>query len=265
MLEDDDMSLALRTAAPVRDHDLPRIPASVSADLAREIVDATVEPAEATAAPRNAALAHWTRRRRLVLAAGLVAAAVSAVTLLQTFGSAAPTAFADWQPVPQILTGAAAQADIAKCPLGVGMKLEPIPASDQILVEQRGRMVTIVYSAGRLLGYCMLLDGRGDGGGSIDGVPQPTGSNIVSEGSASGFTFDASGAKVVTSNIIGRAGPQVSSILIHRADGVVVTAAVSHGLWAAWWPGDTAAITLTVQTEDGPSHDVPVSKTVPIL
>jgi hypothetical protein len=267
MLERNDTSLALRAAARVQDDELPRIPASVSADLARAITDSSEESAEEDSAAEEAsqqpAVVGRNRRHRLVLAMALVTAAATAVTLLQTFGSAAPTAFADWQPVPQILTGAAAQQQIDQCPYFRGVAAIRIPAGAQTLVEQRGRMVSIVFAAGDVLGSCMLLDGRGDGGGQMGPLPRPTGSNIVSDGGGSGFTFDASGARVDTATIAGRAGPQVASILIHRTDGVVVTAAVSDGLWEAWWPGTVLAATLTVRTTDGRIVDYKVASTAP--
>jgi len=261
MVQRNNMSPALRTAARVEDRDLPRFPASVSAELARAITDSPEEPGEVAAGDAYAfqrpAAVRRVRHRRLVPAVALVAVAALAVTLLQTFGSVAPTAFADWQPVPEVLTGAAAQHQIDECPYFRVGEMR-IPSGAQTLVEQRGRMVFIVFASRSGLGVCMLLDGRGDGGDEAGLVPQPTGSGIVSE-EGSGFTFDASGARVDSTDIIGRAGPQVSSILIHRTDGVVVTAAVHDGLWAAWWPDKAAPATLTVRTRDGRSYDRPVT------
>jgi RNA polymerase sigma-70 factor (ECF subfamily) len=80
---------------------------------------------------------------------------------------------------------------------------------------------------------------------------------VVSNGGGTGFTFDKSGARVETTEIVGRAAPDVTSILVHRTDGLTVTATVRDGLWAAWWPGKAAAATLTVQTRDGRSQDLP--------
>lgn len=265
MSQRNDTNLALRTAACVQDHDVPRLPAPVSTELARAIIDAPEEPGDAAAVAGNGdafqrqrpAAGRRGRRRRLVPAVALIAVAALAVTLLQTFGSAAPMAFADWQPVPQVLTGAAAQHQIDECPYFKGVGGMRIPAGAQTLVEQRGRMVFIAFAGGGELGSCMMLDGRGDGGGEGGSLAQPTGSDIVSDGGGGGFTFDTSGARVDTMDIIGRAGPEVSSILIHRTDGVVVTAALHDGLWAAWWPGQAAPTVLTVRTRDGRIYNLP--------
>jgi hypothetical protein len=263
MLQRNDLSLALRTAARVQDPDVPRLSASVSIELARAITESPEEPAETATGDdgvfQRPAAARRVRHRRVVRAMALAAVAALAVTLFQTFGGAAPAAFADWQPVPQLLTGAAAQHQIDECPYFGGAVGIKIPVGARTLVEQRGRMVFIVFAGGGELGSCMLLDGRGDGAGESGLSPRPTGSDIVSDGGGGSFTFDASGTRVDTTDITGLAGPQVSSILIHRTDGVVVTAAVHDGLWAAWWPGNAAAATLTVQTRDGRSHDLPAT------
>jgi hypothetical protein len=265
MSQRNDMSLTLRAAVRVEDHEVPRLPASVSAELARAITDSLVEPGDVAAGgdafQQPAAARGGRHRRRLVLAVALVAVTASAVTLVQTFGSATPTAFADWQPVPQVLTGAAAQKQIDECPDFKDMK---IPSGAKTLVEQRGRMVFMVFAGGGELGYAMMLDGRGDGGGGRTSPAQPTASEVLSDGGGSSFTFDASGARVDTTDIVGLAGSQVSSILIHRTDGVVVTAAVHDGLWAAWWPGRAAAATLTVRTRDGRSYDLPNTAAAPL-
>ena len=256
---------AVRTAALVDDGDLPSLPPATALSLARETMATLYAPANpeydgpesdgsARVRPLPPAAFRRAHRRRLIAAGSLVAAATLGVTLTQTLGGAAPAAFADWQAVPQVLTGAAAQHQIDQCDLKHG--LYPMPAGARTLVEQRGRVDYIVYDGDGEFGTCMLLDERGDGGMMSSGARQPAADDIVFEGgTGAGFTFDASGTRVDIVSVAGRAGSQVSSVRILRADGVVVTAAVHDGLWAAWWPGTSVALRYTVYTRDGHSHD----------
>lgn len=252
---------AVRAAALVDDRDVPSLPSTVTAGLARETMATLCAPADPDCdgpervRPLPSATFRRTHRRRLVAAGALVAAVTLGVTLTQTLGDAAPAAFADWQPVPRVLTGAAAQHQTDLCYLKAGPL--PVPAGSRTLVEQRGRVDYVVFDGKGVFGTCMLLDERGDGGMRTNGGRQPAADDIVSDGQGTGaaFTFDASGARVDIVSVAGRAGAQVSSVLISRADGVVVTAAVHDGLWAAWWPGTTAAVRYTVHTGDGHSHD----------
>ncbi|MBS2965872.1 hypothetical protein KGA66_22680 [Actinocrinis puniceicyclus] len=266
-----DLDVMLREAATVHDSDLPAFPSALTTLLARETVSASCDAADfdggETAARGRTAPATRARRRRVALGAALVAGTTLAVTLTQTLGAAAPVAFAGWQPVPTMLTGAAARQQFDACPyfknksfppeIARRLALPPSFSPGQTLVEQRGRVAFIVFANGKVFGDCMLLDGRGDGGAIGNDVPQPSGADVVSNGGGASYTFDATGARVDIVSLAGRAGPEVSSVLIHRADGVVVTATVHDGLWAAWWPGTVLAAELTVYTRDGRSHDQP--------
>jgi hypothetical protein len=76
--------------------------------------------------------------------------------------------------------------------------------------------------------------------------------------------MDIHDQRVDTTMLAGFAGTAVTEITVLRADGVVVTASMSDGLWAAWWPGTSKAVSVTVHTCDGHSKTTPIGRVMTV-
>ena len=93
--------------------------------------------------------------------------------------------------------------------------------------------------------------------GSAAVGPAPSGSALDVQFAGAVLT-QAQGDRIVDqySATIGRVGPEVRSVVIHRADGVEVTTTVHNGWFAAWWSGDVRSLRFTVVRNDGTSYQL---------
>ncbi|GIG29791.1 hypothetical protein Cma02nite_23910 [Cellulomonas marina] len=193
--------------------------------------------------------------RRWALAAGGAAAAVVAAVLL----TAPPDepAFATWTAIPAAPDPATAARATASCASSVPADVQPAP----VLVEQRGAVVLSVLADGAWASACVWSD------------------HETSEGSIAAYTRTmpaaptADGVAVVSwvgtwspedgpwTAVYGLAGSDVAQVVVDREAGGPVRATVQDGWFAAWWPTDSPAATVTPFDERGvPGAPVEVAR-----
>jgi hypothetical protein len=193
--------------------------------------------------------------RRPVLA--FAAAAVVAVTVAVSISVAAPgqRAFASWTAVPteQGVNQALGQArECAATWLG-DVPHGGLTAEDVLLAETRGDASLTVVRKGDHPVVCLRVTSTspilwGDLRGSDTAAtlaPTKVASNGFTMSSDSGhrFTYTA-----------GQAGADVSSVEVITQDGTKITASLSNGYWAAWWPGEVTEpddVRIVVHSTDG--------------
>ena len=182
---------------------------------------------------------------RIVLAAGLLLAAACG-------GEDAPVAFAPapaslaqltgpWQAQPFALDPALRSRIEQVCQ----RDMERQPGSVAALVDVRGASVAVVRMVGPGAGMCDALhiqptgEVMGAGGGSTAGGIEQL--PAIGAAKLADLQFGAVGGgelKVQGWSVIGRAGPEVASVII-EPDGVPpIIATLENGFFAGWWPAN---------------------------
>jgi hypothetical protein len=215
---------------------------------------------------RTMASAPASRPRWLAAGAVTVAAAAlgvaGAVVVPALFPGATQQAIASWTAVPTARTGDQVLDQAKTCGKsdveGSSTQVRP---SDVILAEQRGDATMIIMR--KTNGHIVECLGVGDAGfasmGLTDGTPlppPPAGKLTLETRSSYGDGDD------MFSNIIGLAGPGVTSIELRLNDGGTIQASVKDGWWGAWWPGPeggegTDEFTVTAHTATGKTVYLP--------
>ena len=201
--------------------------------------------------------------RWIAVGATAVASGVAAVVLPGVPGGTPPAAFASWTAVPAALAVSDVQAAGQACRrdhFGQLAEMAPmlptdgqIQQMDTVLAEQRGSYTYTLLSDGRWLAQCLTGDGLGGGvlasAGQVDLrtgwslVPAPDGVVVLTGGTQR----TGGGASATYRWLSGRVGERVSGVEVIPTGEGVVTATVSNGYFAAWWPAgrsDTAELTL---------------------
>ncbi|GAA0314902.1 hypothetical protein [Kineococcus aurantiacus] len=265
--------LALASAHP-RPATFPTAPsaasaASSAASSAAMSVAAASVPARGRRDARSSSPLRWAARSRsrwitvgvAGLAAGLVVS-VAAVVVPTGFQGAA---FASWSAVPAAMAVADVQAAGQRCKdnhIDENRDLRGLPSTaavqrmDTVLAERRGDYTYTLLAGGDWLAECLSGDGSGGGvlapAGEVDLrtglslVPAADGVVVLTAGTQR--TSDAGGSGGSTYRwVTGRVGGEVTGVEVTPAGEGVVTATVSNGYFAAWWPAgraDTAELTL---------------------
>ncbi len=200
--------------------------------------------------------------------AGAAAAAVAVGLVAVSPWSAPEQAFATWTVAPQEVPAAVAGELGAEC---TNETVRDALGQEVVLAEERGRISFVVTATPGgtatpdRLRYCLLVDGSFHtvGGGSVS--PALGGLADVAEtearaviGGASGIGDDAYSA------ILGVAGEDVVAVDVHPRGRVLepgalpagappesVAASIEDGVFAAWFPGITEDLALTVHLADG--------------
>lgn len=177
------------------------------------------------------------RTRRLVLAAGSIAAAGAIVVAAPSF-LGGPQSAAAWTPVPQTVPAGEALSMARDC---VGR--EPhFPSKDMrvYVAEERGRWELLYLADANADNelICLLENGRPTGaiGASmvrLGGYEQvaPDGAR----GNEGGLFQDHGKSNLVSTGVVGE---DVTGLVLHGTSKGDVTATVSDGHYAAWWPSD---------------------------
>ncbi|MPV38647.1 hypothetical protein [Georgenia subflava] len=204
------------------------------------------------------------RVSRLALA-GVASATVLVAVASALWPSAAPPAFASWEPVPLALPRAATTESAARCPAGIPANPEgtETEAVTPVIAEQRGDYTFVLQAGVRGYQECFITDGVGTASGwdamanSMSGPaplpssPAGTGLLALATGESSWGAGDGAGEGSVTT-AYGMAGPEVESITITTASGRTAEASVTDGWWAVWIPGsDPIAGPVEVTSADG--------------
>jgi hypothetical protein len=215
-------------------------------------------------------------RGRPALAAGVVAllAAVVVAVSLVGLGTQAPRAFAGWSATPTVATGDQARRAEEACrpALPTSRAIEraqetaagrhepwPIPHIPAggwrtTLIDTRGPYTVVLFVASHGAAELTCLSGRE--GGSLSGSssthtppPVPVG-HIAVVSSGSRTTRPDEGSEHF-SQLAGRTGPGVTSVVVRLDDGTRVRATVANGWFVAWWPGTQKGTANEVTTAKG--------------
>jgi hypothetical protein len=144
-----------------------------------------------------------------------------------------------WQAIPFDLDPATLAGALAACQnvMGQGQVLPPL-----VVVDARGgNTVIVAYGQGGNAADCSVVrDGSGGftsmGGsaGSSNGEP-PIGQGEVR---SRGLSTTSAAGGIQATYVVGVAGPAVATVEVVIPGGRRVQASLSHGWFAAWWPGD---------------------------
>lgn len=230
-------------------------------DLQRILAtDPLVAPAP-TAAPVRS---PWRRRAWLLPVAAAVG--VGAVVVPNLLGGD-PSAYASWSAKPTAPADGAAAGQACLDSWSVGRPTEAaegmLPELDGlhlVLAEQRGDFTYVLLAddSGSTTMECLTSEetgmSSGQGVGAVSGSSEPVtlAPDAVSMDGILGSTTAGS-----YTSVSGRIGSDVTGVVAHTADGRDVTATISEGYWAAWWPsGQEGDVTLTLTLADGSTREV---------
>jgi hypothetical protein len=219
------------------------------------------------------------RMRRIALLGAVALVAAVAVVGTQLFGGGSP-AYASWTATPRQPTASQEIAASTACRASLLASLEETPQSDPggvtrtalrrastVLAEQRGDWTLVVLGdGGGLDASCVTQD---DAGASTDNSWEASGYReslnlgprdiLVSRGGTGGSRNN------LMSVLIGFVGTNVRGVTVHTAEHDEVTATVTNGRVAAWWPGPRGvsvsdphlgtAVDATVTYSDGTTEE----------
>ncbi|ABS03894.1 hypothetical protein [Kineococcus radiotolerans] len=242
-----DIETALRTldAAPPIDHldDDSRGAARARADLDR-ILTSDLPGSLAVPDRRTGQRTGPRTGRRIVLAAGLVAAATAGVFVLPSpFGG--DRAYASWTAAPAGLSAADSAAAASSCREqqssdGFADRYPQLAGAAVAVAERRGEWSTVMLTGeDGFSALCITDDSRalfaGDVFGSIGvpDVPVPGPRELSATDLGTG-SLDAGELSVAA----GFAGDDVTGVVYRSASNGDVTATVNAGRFALWFPGD---------------------------
>lgn len=231
-----DIEAALRAldTGPHDDHadDQERARADLDRILAtRPVPDGTLVPLPVPTAAR---------RRRLVLAGGLVAAATVGLVVLPSPVGGSETAYASWTAIPTGLSSAAAAEAGENCRDGFDdtarEEYPQLQDASIAIAERRGDFTTVVLAGeGAFSALCITADG--------DGMIGSYGVGNVTLPGPRGLTATSLGAATLTpvgdlSMAEGFAGDEITGVVYRSTSHGEVTATVAAGHFALWFPGD---------------------------
>jgi hypothetical protein len=189
--------------------------------------------------------------------AALGAGIATAIVLLS---SGAAPALAGWTPVPTTPTPAALAKVTKACRWASGPLLRRAMTGKLVLVDQRGRFIAELYTAGIYAGVCISGGRRDDTGGGGDTVvlhfyaaPGPDQLGMPDNGGGGTLGFDSSNPHQygLVRHAFGLAGKNVRAVSFRFAGGSVVKATVEHGWYFAWWPNMNYPTSVRVRTTSG--------------
>lgn len=201
------------------------------------------------ASPRLLGAGYHPRRRapsRTVIGGGLAIAA-TALTAVLTLAGGASNAFAGWTARPTTATPAQLAAAKGYCHRNMSQKGLPLK-----LTDTRGPFMILIYANAASNDFCSV-------GPSFRNTSAWTSSPPVRPPSRKLFLWTDHTATIEGQSygsMIAQAGVRVVAATLILDDGSKVTATVSHGWVAAWWPGAhhvaTAHLTTTTGTQTQP-------------
>lgn len=280
MTTDPDLDRQLWTASGVRDADVPVLPVSFREHL-KQVRD---EPASVVALRQLAGEARrpgtgaraWSQRRRswrpvaALAALGTLAAASLSLLLQPGSDQAGPLpggpstrevlTLAGYSPTPEQPSDQRTVQIAAACASAVGgavTELDPTfdsDTADGVLTEVRGEFGLDIFAGQRFLGLC-LTHAEAVGGEVVLGVTaepnsSPMGTRALSADLSTTAELDFGTGPQPYRATIGRVASDVVSVEVQLSDGAVITATVSNGWWAAWWPDANDATASAVAVVD---------------
>jgi hypothetical protein len=128
-----------------------------------------------------------------------------------------------------------------------------------VVVDRRGDHALAVFEDASWSFACMLsIDG---GTWTADGlmaeqVATSSGQAVAMVGSMGAAISSADSSGPAPSTVAGTVPPGVTRVTLTFADGTVADATVTHGHYAAWYPGDLGAAPPTITMYDASGHQV---------
>lgn len=246
----------------------------------------TTPPPRAQGAPGGGARRPLRGRRALLLA--------SATALVVAGGVGVPlatsSAYAGWRQSPQPVDaeGTAAAGDACREYWSRVGSMDDMrdygyaSAKDfhAVLSERRGPFTfTVMRGPQGQFADCLLQTrwwgGLESGGGTMTGTPT-TGpvaadridtaiSGAVGPSTRSIFGIDLPGDGQIRNYTYGRAGSDVTGVVVHTTTRGDIAASVQNGVWVAWWPSpgerpDIEALTATTTLRDGRTEQLPLDE-----
>jgi hypothetical protein len=237
--------IMIEDGAVPTDSQLPDFDAVTLRRLSDQIIAAAAVPKAARLRARSVSV------RRFALIVAAVAASVVVIAAIMP----SPPAQA-WSPTPSLAQGSVRADLAAACQRWMGTDSAPV------LIEQRGTSnLTVLADSSE----CLNAQGLGGIGGTLtsggqgtvpDGAPGADEVQVISANALSGIggAPDATGHVDMVAGymgVIGRAGSNVLSIVVHAPGQPDITASMENGWFAAWWPSLERPSTLTVTTAVG--------------
>ncbi|KRA31370.1 MULTISPECIES: hypothetical protein [unclassified Nocardioides] len=179
------------------------------------------------------------RRNRLLVTAGLAAAAGVAVPVLLLGGG---TAYGSWTPTPTPLTGAAADAAATACRAALAA---PGRGERVALAERRGEWTYVLLAGPRGEAACVMPDElvahpteREKRKGFLGSyTPDPsTPPSLDPSGFEETASMGGSTEEGWVNWTAGYVGSEVSGVTVHTSDGLDIEASVAGNRFAVWWP-----------------------------
>jgi hypothetical protein len=197
------------------------------------------------------------RIRRPIAFGALAATAGTAATVISIVGLGAgtSTAFAGWTPTPTPASGNDTAAAIAQCKSGLksppGPPSGPKPPSmtnlQLVLRDTRGPFTFIILAGANATLSCVtgpqFASISGSAGSGVNTVPAGKVMLTVDHRT----TRDGRAYSLAE----GHVGRDVTGATLELSDGSRVTASISNGWFAAWWPGSSSATAALVTTPSG--------------
>ena len=217
-------------------------------------------------------------RGRPALAAGVVAllAALVVAVSLVGLGTEAPRAFAGWSATPTVATGDQARRAEEACRPGLPSsraieraretaagRHESWPVGDipagawhAALIDTRGPYTVVLFVGPHGSAELTCLSGREPvrasmSGSSSTATPPPVPAGHVTTVSSGSRTTRPDEGSQHFSELVGRTGPGVTSVVVRLHDGTRVQATVANGWFVAWWPGTQRGTANEVTTARG--------------
>lgn len=184
---------------------------------------------------RRASPLDFSRLNRLRVAAIPLAVGLAIVLLAQTLTQPS-SAFATWTEAPGEVDSATLSAASDAC-------ASTLPL---VALDQRGRVAVALFSDGRYLADCMLVDGEASAsshGAEVSANPSAPAIQVFNHG-----RYERESTVHIIS---GGVSAEVKSVIVTRDDGVEVTATVADGVFLVWWPVDNDASTFRAFDADG--------------
>lgn len=263
----------VRSAEPLTEQDCLAIEDSAASADAERLLRRILANERTTTPARR-------RGRRLVLSAAsgvAVAAGAALAVLLFTAGSRPSVAFAGWTARPSVAPQGQLGTAETEC-----QRNNALHSLTPALVDSRGPYTLLVYTANGG-SACVtgpeLLSPTGDppivpfgsflsasvaareaaaghgAPGSSTGTPAPLAADAIRSAVTGNTMTKESAPRAAYSLDIGQAGTNVTAVTLVLDDGTRVAATVSHGWFAAWWPGNSSARSAEITGASGTSTE----------
>lgn len=198
------------------------------------------EPTSEAPRPTNPAPARrgWRGLVLVPVAAGVVALAlIAGSVVIQGIGSD-NAAYASWTGTPKPVTGDSLEAVASACQDQVDSYFADPDKARLVLAERRGDHVALLYRTDNPDMAASCLARNLEGSTRVSNIQTGAGgsSGPAPKAPPKGFTQGAIGEYSEYSITDGAVGDEVTGVTIHAGD-LKVEASVQNGRYAAWWPG----------------------------